>query len=241
METTFETTMKCGSCLSKVTPLLDAEPSVASWRADLDDPRKPITVTGAGDVRNDAVLEQLSRVDIDAKPMSETASPHGSDRPTFRWSTYRPLALVVGYVVAATLLARWRSSDWDAAAAIRDFMGFFFIAFAFFKWLDVPKFADAFQTYDVIAKHSRGYALSYPMIETALGVMFLTGLYPRIAAAVTIIVMVVGLIGVVWAVRQKRAIQCACLGTAFNLPMSTVTIVENGVMAVMAAGMLFGI
>ena len=241
METTFETTMKCGSCLSKVTPLLDAEPSVASWRADLDDPRKPITVTWAGDVRNDAVLEQLSRVDIDAKPMSETASLHGSDKPTFRWSTYRPLALVVGYVVAATLLARWRSSDWDAAAAMGDFMGFFFIAFAFFKWLDVPKFADAFQTYDVVARHSRTYALSYPAIETALGVMFLIGIYPRIAATATLVLMVVGLVGVVWAVRQKRAIQCACLGTAFNLPMSTVTIVENGVMAAMAAGMLFGI
>ena len=36
-------------------------------------------------------------------------------------------------------------------------------------------------------------------------------------------------------------IRCACLGTVFNLPMSTVTLVEDGLMIAMAAAALLGI
>lgn len=52
--------------------------------------------------------------------------------------------------------------------------------------------------------------------------------------AVTAVVMGVSLLGVLKAVLSKQAIRCACLGTVFNLPMSTVTIVEDGLMLAMA-------
>jgi hypothetical protein len=45
-------------------------------------------------------------------------------------------------------------------------------------------------------------------------------------------------IGVIQSVLDKRKIRCACLGAVFNLPMSTVTIIENLLMVVMAAFML---
>ena len=44
--------------------------------------------------------------------------------------------------------------------------------------------------------------------------------------------------GVIQAVANKTQIQCACLGTVFKLPMSTVTIVEDVGMVLMAAAML---
>ncbi len=50
--------------------------------------------------------------------------------------------------------------------------------------------------------------------------------------------IVVGLVSVIAAVRKKQAIQCACLGTAFDVPMSVVTIIENSVMIVMSAAMI---
>jgi len=50
--------------------------------------------------------------------------------------------------------------------------------------------------------------------------------------------MFVGLIGVSKSVIQKSMIQCACLGTVFNLPMSYITIIENGIMLSMALFML---
>ncbi len=118
------------------------------------------------------------------------------------------------------------------------FMGFFFTGFAFFKLLDIGKFADAFSTYDVIAKRSRWYGLAYPWIELAIGILFLTQSELFFVQAITFVIMSTGLIGVISAVRQKRAIQCACLGTVFNLPMSVVTIVENGAMIAMSLTMM---
>lgn len=41
-----------------------------------------------------------------------------------------------------------------------------------------------------------------------------------------------------YSVTNKRKIKCACLGTGFNLPMSTVTIIEDGTMILMSAVMI---
>jgi hypothetical protein len=48
----------------------------------------------------------------------------------------------------------------------------------------------------------------------------------------------VSAVGVLKALLDRRAIRCACLGTALNLPMTKVTLVEDLGMAAMAAGML---
>jgi hypothetical protein len=37
---------------------------------------------------------------------------------------------------------------------------------------------------------------------------------------------------------NKQKIRCACLGAVFNLPMSTITIIEDLLMVAMAAWML---
>ena len=50
--------------------------------------------------------------------------------------------------------------------------------------------------------------------------------------------MLVGSIGVFQTLLDKRAIQCACLGTVFKLPMTKVTLAEDLGMAAMAAAML---
>jgi hypothetical protein len=47
-------------------------------------------------------------------------------------------------------------------------------------------------------------------------------------------------IGVIQSVVNKRKIRCACLGAVFNLPMSTVTIMEDLLMVVMSGMMLAG-
>ena len=86
---------------------------------------------------------------------------------------------------------------------------------------------------------SRAYALAYPFIELALGVAYLASLWPVATNAVTLAVMVVGTAGVVQSLLARRKIRCACLGAVFNLPMSTVTILEDVLMAGMAAFMLF--
>ncbi len=68
---------------------------------------------------------------------------------------------------------------------------------------------------------------------------YLTGFQPELTNLLTLVVMSVSAIGVVQSLMAKRKIRCACLGTVFNLPMSTVTLVEDSLMAGMAAVMLF--
>jgi hypothetical protein len=46
--------------------------------------------------------------------------------------------------------------------------------------------------------------------------------------------MGVSTIGVIESLRAKRKFQCACLGTVFNLPMSTITLIEDLLMVGMA-------
>lgn len=53
-----------------------------------------------------------------------------------------------------------------------------------------------------------------------------------------LLIMLIGCVGVIAVLRRGATIRCACLGTVFNLPMSVVTVVENGLMAMMAAAML---
>ncbi len=147
--------------------------------------------------------------------------------------TYFPLFLVLSLVA----LAAFAGSNWMIA-----FMAGFFLVFGAFKLLDVPAFADAYSTYDVLAKQTRAWGLAYPFVETALGFAFLFQFQLHAATWVALVLSLVGAIGVIQSVMQKQTIKCACLGTVFNLPMSTITIVENLGMAAMAAAMLaFGV
>ena len=72
-----------------------------------------------------------------------------------------------------------------------------------------------------------------------LGIAYAVGFRPILTNLVTLIVMSVSIIGVLQSVLNKRKIKCACLGAVFNLPMSTVTIIEDALMIFMSIGMLF--
>ena len=50
--------------------------------------------------------------------------------------------------------------------------------------------------------------------------------------------MSISIVGVLQTVLDKKTIKCACLGDVFNLPMSTVTIIEDGLMIAMSVTML---
>lgn len=239
MEIVYQSDLRCGSCLSKLRPYLDAEPEVSSWSSDLADPRKLVKVHLRDASGKAKILELFQKAGFTAQELSSEATDVETAEQKFKLSTYRPLLLVIAYIVGVTLYAEIAVGEFQWARAMTNFMGFFFLGFAFFKLLNVTAFADAFQTYDVIAKRWYGYALAYPFVELGLGVLYLSRQLPVLANGLTIAIMGIGLIGVVSAVRARRPIQCACLGTAFNLPMSVVTIIENSVMAIMAVAMLF--
>lgn len=176
-------------------------------------------------------------------PIIKKPAPVAADIQTnLGWfTTYRPLLLIFAYLVTCSLLVQVsqngiKSIHWHET--MRYFMAGFFLVFSFFKLLDIPAFADAYAGYDLLAKRWRAWGLMYPFVELSLGFAYLTNWNPLITNWATLIIMGFSAIGVIQAVLDKRSIRCACLGAVFKLPMSTVTIVEDVGMVIMAAIML---
>lgn len=154
------------------------------------------------------------------------------------WKNYLPLIVIVGAVALAALAQQSAMGLWDGPTFARRFMGLFLVVFAMFKLFDLSGFADGFQMYDLIGKRLRAYALVYPFLELGLGLAFLANVAPVRVNLVTLIVFTIGGLGVLVALRQKLEVDCACLGTTLHVPLSTVALVEDLGMALMAAGML---
>lgn len=118
-------------------------------------------------------------------------------------------------------------------------MGVFFLTFAAFKLINLKSFAHGFAMYDIIAKRSKLYSYAYPFIQLIIGIdMFLipSKAFVQLFAAV---VSLIALIGVYFKWKAKEKIHCACLGNVIKMPLSTVTLFEDGTMFVIATYMLF--
>lgn len=154
------------------------------------------------------------------------------------FNTYKPVLLIGAFITGITLLIEFSRGSFNWEIWMRNFMAGFFLVFSFFKLLNLKGFAESYSSYDVIAKKWSGWGYLYAFIELGLGISYLVNFSPVITNAVTFGVMSVSLVGVLQSVLNKRKIQCACLGAVFNLPMSTITIIEDALMIAMSGVML---
>lgn len=157
------------------------------------------------------------------------------------FSTYYPLFLIVGFISGVSLLTSFQNEKINWMHFMHSFMAGFFIVFSFFKLLNIKGFANSYAMYDIVAKKIPMYGFIYPFIELGLGIAYLIDFNPKFTNITTLIVMSVSIIGVIDSNLNKRKIKCACLGSVFNLPMSTITIIEDLVMILMALFMLFSL
>ncbi len=232
--------MTCAGCEVKVQSLLSKVKNVRRVAIDLAKGVATIDMdrhVSTDDLR--AALREYPKYQLSENgylhhdPVSTTEEPQKS------WlATYKPVLLIFVYILGVTILAGFVQGSFEWARWMENFMAGFFLTFSFFKLLDLQGFADSYSTYDIIAKRWRAWGYVYAFIELALGLAFLSGFAPILTNAVTFIVMSISIIGVLQSVLNKRKIKCACLGAVFNLPMSTVTIVEDVLMIVMSAIML---
>lgn|GEM_PF-32792 len=244
--------MRCGACSAKVHGALS---SLESIKAVEVDHQRDLAVVSAAMVLDETkvrlALSQVGKFALDEmKAYGDPSAPIGGHPLTVGESdsipreepsqSLFPLFLIVGYIFTVTLLIAWSSSQWSMESMMRHFMAGFFLVFSFFKFLDLRGFASAFRMYDPLAKAIPGWSWIYPYIELMLGVAYMMTWQPFATNVITLILMSVGGVGVFQTLLQKRTIRCACLGTALNLPMTKVTLVENGTMAAMAVIMLAG-
>jgi hypothetical protein len=230
-----KTDLRCGACVAKVRPLLDAAPDVTRWEADVSTPDKVLTLEGDGLTaeRAGALIGPAGyRVLGEVQPAP--TEPQSAEKPT----SYYPLLLVLLYLLAGTAAIELAAGQFSAMRAMNHLMAGFFLVFSFFKLLDVRAFADAYRTYDVVAAKWPVWGFVYPFVEMGLGLAYLAHAVPVVTNLVTLAVMGVSTVGVLKAVLAKRKIRCACLGTVWNLPMSRITLIEDGLMLAMAGVML---
>jgi copper chaperone CopZ/uncharacterized membrane protein YphA (DoxX/SURF4 family) len=241
MTHTYQITgMTCTGCLAKVEGLLKKVPNIKQVDISLAEGTANITMS-----KHIATKDlQLALADYPKFQLSETQSHQAimeqNDQAENKgWlQTYKPILLIGTYLLAIALIAGKTSEGINGLTVMRIFMSGFFLVFSFFKLLDIQGFADSYSMYDLVAKRFKGWAYVYVFVELALGLLYATNLLPKITNGITFVVMSVSLVGVVQSVLNKRQIKCACLGAVFNLPMSTVTIIEDGLMIVMSLIML---
>jgi hypothetical protein len=237
---TFQTDLRCGACVEAIRPSLDQHPEVVSWSVDLAAKSKPITVVGSISKESLQKILQAEGYKLLEEVVSTVlpAQEWKVEPPAFRLARYWPLLLVLIYLLTTVFALEIAQSSLSLMRAMNHFMGGFFIVFSFFKLLNIKAFAQSYAMYDVIAMRLPMWGWLYPFVEFGLGIAYLAHFQPTLINIITFIVMAVSTIGVVKTVFARRTIQCACLGTVFNLPMSWITIVENSIMIVMSIMML---
>lgn len=145
---------------------------------------------------------------------------------------YIPLGVILAFCGALALATHWH-------ALMNGFMGYFFICFALFKFLDLKGFVEGFAHYDLITQRTVYYGYAYPFFEFILGVAYLTQTWPILTDVATILLMGVSAAGVIRSLFQGHHFSCACLGNTLRVPLSTVSVLENVGMGLMALWQLW--
>lgn len=228
----------CSSCQAKVQAALSKVEGVEDVKVNLTD---GLTTIQMGKHVPTVVLEHALKPypKYQIKEENTQMQVAALEEDKKNWlQVYKPLLLVFGYILLVSLISGWQHDGFHWMKAMNSFMAAFFLVFSFFKMLDLNGFADTYSMYDIIAKRFRAWSFVYAFIELLLGVAYATNFQPVLTNIATIAIMGISIVGVLQGVLNKRKIKCACLGAVFNLPMSTVTIIEDLLMIVMAIAAL---
>lgn len=227
------TGMTCSGCEAKVKTALEQVEHITNVSVSKETASAVITMdkhVSTSDLQ--AVLDP--KYTILLAPAVEQEAPEKRS-----WlEIYKPILLIFGFILLVTGLLQVESGYFDPMKWMRHFMAGFFLVFSFFKLLNLKGFAESYVMYDVIAKRIPAWAYIYAFLELGLGLAYLVDFKPVFTNWVTMLVMSISIVGVLQTVLNKKQIRCACLGAVFNLPMSTLTIIEDALMIAMSGLML---
>ena len=230
--------LTCNGCVTKARRALLKIGDLTDVEVQLEPPQA--TLSMLKHVPVETLQEALKKEGNYSIQQADGGTHHaGAQTGDSSWlATYKPILLIFAYILGATLLVEAARGRFEWMEWMVNFMAGFFLVFSFFKLLNLRGFADSYAMYDVVARRWRGWGWLYAFVELGLGIAYLVHLAPFITGTITLVVMGVSIIGVLQTVFSKQKIQCACLGDVFNLPMSTVTVIEDGLMIAMSAVMI---
>lgn len=192
------------------------------------------------------VQRKRRRPQLDGTPRTVAAQPAETTMaPMVHATSNRQEWLKLGGVYAVIMICATIMSyvlGFDLQIWLEWFMGGFFIIFGSFKLIGYEMFVMLFPQYDPIAARSKVYTMMYPFIELFLGFLYVANLLPIFRDVLTLFIFGIGAWGVLQYTKknQGEAIHCACLGNVIKLPLSTVTLIEDVLMAALSVIMIIG-
>ena len=222
--------MTCTSCVARIENALNGVSDVQHVHVDLK--QGTAMVSGSDSLSRETLIQAVlgAGYSVIADEVAE-ADTTTAATSTASAASFAPLLVAVALIGLGSLAAG------GSEGFMARFMGGFFLVFGGLKLLDLRGFVSAYAMYDVLAARVTAYGWVYPFLEVGLGLAYLAVPGEANLHLATLGLMSFSSVGVVLAVTRGEQLKCACMGTAFNLPMTTVTIVEDLGMAAMAAVM----
>jgi glutaredoxin len=163
----------------------------------------------------------------------------GKPVPDPRAVSYRPIACLFAVTALMALGAGYVATGRAVSGlALEWFISFSMCVLAILKLQNLETFATMFLGYDLLAKRWVRYASIYPFAEGVAGLLMIAHVLTWISAPLGLLIGGIGAASVIKAVYlDKRALKCACVGGAANVPLGFVSLTENVMMAGMALWM----
>jgi cation transport ATPase len=222
--------MHCNSCVEKIKSALSSHFKIVD--VTLNPPILKLEADQAPSLND---LNQYISVAGNYRLHHRTESSHSTNNDLeTSISTYYPIFLIAIYIIGVATINNfhWKEINWTGW--MNQFMAGFFLVFSAFKLLDIRGFAEGYSTYDLLAKRWYTYGYIYPFLELGLGILYLAQLLPTVTQIATVIIMGFSSIGVINSLHKKQKFQCACLGTILKVPLSSITLIEDLTMVVLA-------
>jgi glutaredoxin len=151
-----------------------------------------------------------------------------------------PVQMETSYTPVVALFSTAGLMTLALSLQMAGFMGISLSMLASLKLMDLDSFTESFGKYDLVTKRFKPYGKVYPFLELAIGLGFLSGVAPLLTGIASTTVGIIGSISVIKAVYiDKMALNCACVGGNSKAPLGVVSTIENLMMAIMGAVLIF--
>lgn len=232
--------MHCSGCAAKVAGALTTVSGVRAVDVRLEDGRVKIDANRSLDTAELQMALSGSGAFKVSRLLSDEGAPVARTPVEGRLSRVWPLIAMLTSVGLFALIKNTPvafSAHWWHSAML-DYMAGFFLLFGMLKIFNLRQFAKMFGQYDPLAAAIPGWALVYPFVEIALGSAFLLRSAVDFANVAVVVLLGVGMVGIWRKLNANEELSCACLGGVFDVPITRLTLAENGAMVGMAAAML---
>jgi glutaredoxin len=162
-------------------------------------------------------------------------------KPAFDPEKRRYTPVIALFVMTALMALAASHAAYGTAFTIRAvewFVAFSMVVLSLLKLQNIERFATMFLNYDLLAQRWVPYSYVYPFAEGLAGVLMIAGVLHWLSVPVALFIGTVGAISVFKAVYvERRDLKCACVGGSSNVPLGSVSLLENALMIVMAIWM----